>query len=222
MEPPAWIDALERRLGGWSVPHMLRGLVILNALTFLLDLSSRGFAEQLLLTQAGLAQDQYWRLVTFLFAREASTGVISLVFFFFWMSFTWMIGDVLEREWGSFKLTIYILLPVVLLGAVVVAGLAPAVPNHYVYYSLFFAFATLHPDYEIMLFPLPVPLKVKWIAWIGLGFTLLALAFNPRGASVLVASYSSYLLFFTVGWMEWYRMRREVRAKRARFRGDDE
>jgi len=208
-------------MGGWSVPHMLRGLVILNALTFLLDLSSRGFAEQLLLTQEGLEKGQVWRLVTFLFAREASAG-IGMLFFFFWMCFTWMIGDVLEREWGSFKVTLYIMLPVALLGAVVLAGLAPGVSSGYIYYSLFFAFATLYPDYELHLFPLPIPLKAKWIAWVGLGFILLGLAIDRQGAGVLVASFSSYLVFFTVAWLEWFRMRRQVRANRARFRGDDE
>lgn len=208
-------------MGGWSVPHMLRGLVILNALTFLLDLSSRGFAQQLLLTQAGLEQGQVWRLVTFLFAREASAG-IGMLFFFFWMCFTWMIGDVLEREWGSFKVTLYILLPVVLLGVLVGVGMAPSVSSGYIYYSLFFAFATLYPDYELYFFPLPIPLKAKWIAWVGLGLVLLGLAFDRQSAGVLVASFSGYLVFFTVAWLEWFRMRRQIQANRARFRGDDE
>lgn len=220
MDTPAWIDALERRIGGWSIPHLLRGLVILNAATFLLDLSAPGFARHLLLTQEDLAQGEIWRIATFLFAREASGG-LGLIFFFFWMCFTWMIGEALEEEWGSFRLTLYILLPALMLTAVVLTGLAPAAHSAYIYLSLFFAFATLRPNYEIFLFPLPIPLKVKWIAWLGLALTLISLVLAPRQTALHVASYSSYLVFFTVAWMEWFRLRREARAHRARFRQDD-
>lgn len=221
MQIPDWIHALERRLGGWSIPHLIRGLVLLNAATFLLDLSSPGFAGHLLLDREAVLQGEFWRLITFIFAKGASGGTLSLIFFFFWMCFIWMIGEALEQEWGSFAVTLYILLPVFFLCLAVMSGLAPGATSIYIYYSLFFAFSTLQPNYEIFLFPLPFPIKIKWIAWLGLAITLLALGLAPRGAAVLVASYSSYLFFFTSGWMEWFRLRRQARAHRARFRQDE-
>jgi hypothetical protein len=221
MDHPGWLDALERRFGGWAIPHLLRGLVVLNALTFLLDLSSQGFVQQLLLTRPELLQGEYWRLLTFLFAKAATPGIFGMVFFLFWMFFTWMIGDALEGDWGSFKLTFYILLPVLLLGGIVWTGVAPSAPSFYIFTSLFFAFATHFPDYEIFLFPLPIPLKVKWIAWVGAGFVLVDLVLNLGSAPVILASLSSYLLFFTGGWIGWFRLRAQTRAHRRRFHGDE-
>lgn len=222
MHTPAWIDRLERHFGGWAIPHLLRGLVVLNALTFLLDLSSRGFVDKLLLEHAPLVAGEYWRLVTFLFAKAGGTGAFTLLFFFFWMMFLWMVGDVLEQAWGSFKVTLYLLLPAFLLGILVFTGLSPFAPNAHLFTSLFFAFATLHPDHEIILFPIPIPLKVKWVAWVGVGLVALGLVFDPASFPIILASFSSYFLFFLPGWVAARRHRAETAARRKRFQHDDE
>ena len=98
--------------------------------------------------------------------------VISLYFYY-------MIGSVLEREWGTAKFNVFYGLGVVLnivVGFVLYAVSASAYPAGllgylvtadmtYVNMSLFFAFATLYPDMRVLLFFI-IPIKIKWLAWI--------------------------------------------------------
>src|SRR5207245_3777673 len=69
------------------------------------------------------------------------------------------------------------------------------VTNEYLNLSLLLAFATLFPDYEILL--LILPLKVKWLGV--LSGALLAWSFATGPARVkagIVAAMLNYLLFF--------------------------
>lgn len=85
----------------------------------------------------------------------------------------------LEREWGTAKFNVFyglgILLNVVV-GFLLYAVTAPLYPSHllpllttasmtYVNLSLFFAFATLYPNMQVLLFFI-IPIKIKWLAWI--------------------------------------------------------
>ncbi|MDX6765932.1 MAG: hypothetical protein SFU85_03995 [Candidatus Methylacidiphilales bacterium] len=221
METPAWIEALERRLGGWSVPHLVRGLVVLNALAFLLEMSSPGFTNVLLLDRSGLLQGEWWRALTFLFAAGGTKESLGILFFGLWMMVTWMFGEGLESAWGSFKLTLYLAIPVVLLVAVV-WFLPPGYASHTILLtSLFLAFATLYPDLELMLFFI-LPVKCKWLAWVSAAFILLEFLGSPASRPMILASLSSYFLFFFPGWWGNLRLQWEARSRRERFRGDDE
>ena len=118
---------------------------------------------------------QIWRLITFVFVpmdNRLFFLVISLYFYY-------MIGSVLEREWGTAKFNVFYGLGVVLnivVGFVLYAVSASAYPAGllgylvtadmtYVNMSLFFAFATLYPDMRVLLFFI-IPIKIKWLAWI--------------------------------------------------------
>ena len=62
--------------------------------------------------------------------------------------------------------------------------------------SLFLAFATLYPDFELLLFFF-IPLKVKWLAWfvwLTVAFSFILGSFGTRVA--IGASLFNYMLFF--------------------------
>jgi hypothetical protein len=221
METPAWIDRLEDRLGGWSIPHLVRGLVVLNALAFLLEMNSPGFSDILILERSGLQQGEWWRALTFLFAAGGTKESFGIFFFVIWMMVTWMFGEGLESAWGSFKLTLYLALPVVLLVAVVWFFPPGYAFNTILLTSLFFAFATLYPDLELMLF-FVLPVKCKWLAWISGAFVFLDFIVSPDSRLLILASLSSYFLFFLPGWWANLRLQLESRSRRERFRRDDE
>ncbi len=79
----------------------------------------------------------------------------------------WLLGDGLEQAWGSFKLNLYYLIGMVgTTVAVFLLGSSDAT-GIYLNLSLFFAFATLFPNYPILLFFI-FPVRVKWIALVSL------------------------------------------------------
>ena len=62
--------------------------------------------------------------------------------------------------------------------------------------SLFFAFATLFPDYEIRLFFI-LPVKVKWLALLSGAFSLFELVGGGTGTRARSwVAFANYLLFF--------------------------
>jgi hypothetical protein len=106
------------------------------------------------------------------------------------------IGSSLEAEWGAFKLNVYYL--VGMAGttlAAVLTGMPQA--NTFLNYSLLFAFATLFPDYEILLF-LILPVRMKWLGWLTfafVGYQFVEGGWGVKGA--IVAALANYLLFFS-------------------------
>ena len=70
----------------------------------------------------------------------------------------------------------------------------------YVNLSMFFAFATLFPDMQVLLFFI-IPVKVKWLAWVDAAFfaftiVRLLIAGHPLYALLPVIAILNYLLFF--------------------------
>lgn len=221
METPAWIDRLEDKLGGWSIPHMVRGLVVLNALAFMLDMANPGFTASLVLENTALHHGEWWRAVTFLFAAAGTTSSIGIFFFIIWMMVTWMFGDGLEAAMGSFKVTLYLVIPAVLLTALVWFVPGAGAYNAILLASLFFAFATFYPDLELMLFFI-LPVKCKWLALLSAAFILVQFVSLPELRLMILASLSTYFLFFLPAWWTRLRLRAAARIRRERFKDHDD
>ena len=112
--------------------------------------------------------------------------------------FYWWIGSLLEREWGTTKFTVFYLGGVVLN---ILYGLFTGYASMaYVNLSMFFAFATLYPEMEILLFMI-LPVKVKWIGWIDAalfawGVLSNLLIGNWIGALLPMVAVLNYFIFF--------------------------
>lgn len=110
-----------------------------------------------------ILRGQIWRLVTFIIIPNAD-GILALIAFYFY----YFIGNTLESRWGSGKFTIYFFSGVLL---TVIYGffcyfvfrVNLSVSATYIYFSMFFAFATLFPDLQVLLFFI-IPIKMKWLA----------------------------------------------------------
>lgn len=183
---------LERRFGRYAPGNLTYVLVAAQFLGFLL-----GFADHEKL--AALAFDRYWvlhgqpwRVVSWL-AIPPSTSPIWAFFSLFWL---YRIGTSLESEWGAFKFAVYWLMGMLsTLGTAWLIG-APA-SNVVFVMTLFLAFATLWPDYQVLLFVVPV--KVKWLAYLDAVY-LLYFIFQADGLQKLLPlmGVANYLLFFGV------------------------
>jgi membrane associated rhomboid family serine protease len=184
-------DFLARWLPWLGTPGLLKAVVLLNALTFLLITAAPDYAGVLSLDPAKIMQGEVWRLVTYIFVPETR----SVFWILFALLFLWFLATSLEEIWGPLRLNVFYL--VGMIGCTLAAFFFGGGPsNTFLNLSLFFAFATIAPDYEVFLFFI-ARVKIKYIAWFmaaifGLQFVVLPLS----SKMAMAASLANYLLFF--------------------------
>jgi len=103
-----------------------------------------------------ILQGQVWRVLTFLFEPEGSPIFMVLTLYLYWL-----MGTTLEREWGYVKFNLFYLTGVLL--TIISGFITGGAINHFLNMSLFFAFAILNPEFQLMLFFI-IPIKIKWLA----------------------------------------------------------
>jgi membrane associated rhomboid family serine protease len=146
-------------------------LIIINALVFFIQMMFDGVDEQV---TGKIALFPYespffkpYQLVTHMFAHG------SFFHLFFNMFALWMFGTMLERSWGPKRFFIFYF--ACGLGAAVAQLLfqpVPAVGASGAIMGLFGAFAYLFPNTELIIFPIPVPIKAKYAVAIMAAFDL--------------------------------------------------
>ena len=132
---------------------------------------------------------QVWRVFTFLFIQGGT-----LLQFVLFAYFYWWIGSSLENYWGRTKFCTYYYIGIL---AVIISGfIAGTTTAIYLNLSLFFAFAMLDPNHEILLF-FVLPVKIKWIAWVDAAYFVYMFIFSSfAGRLAIIASFLNFFLFF--------------------------
>jgi membrane associated rhomboid family serine protease len=192
-----------RMRGFQSIPPVIKNLVIANALFFVAELTfGDPFINALALHYYQSPEFGVWQFLTHMFLHGGIWHIAMN------MLVLWMFGSTLEDIWGSKRFLIFYLLcglgaAIVLLGAYTIElnvlmnrfneqsiGEAEyygrvarilqstAVGASGAINGVMVAFAYLFPNSPIMLFPLPVPIKVKYLV---IGYFLLDLfgGINP-------------------------------------------
>jgi membrane associated rhomboid family serine protease len=202
------LNALSRKLDRFcykhprfGIPNLMLWVVIGNAVVYLLTMIDRTglFASYLVFSPQLILQGQIWRLVAFVFF-PVSTGnlflaAISLYFYYF-------IGSTLEREWGTPKFTIFYVSGILFhIVAGILATLLSGSPGiafsaHYLNLSMFFAFASLFPNMQVLLL-FVLPIKIKWLAWLNAVYFLIDIIRLPSVYKLIpIIAILNYLLFF--------------------------
>jgi membrane associated rhomboid family serine protease len=185
------LTRLERTLGRFAIERLTTFIVAGMGIVFVLAYAKPEILDYLILDPSRALREP-WRFVTYLFIPTT----FSLIWVLFSLYWTWLIGNNLEQEWGAFKLNVYYLLGVLATTAVAWTTKQP-VGNFWLNTSLFFAFATIFPNYEITLFFI-VPIRVKWLALLTLGLLGYSFISQPLGVKAAIAvALGNYLLFFT-------------------------
>lgn len=211
-----FLDRLERRFGFLAIPGLIRYVMILNILVYLLAIANPGFLSLLVADRDAIWRGELWRLVSWIFIPSAGSGLFGPLFMIFYVYFTWWIGDMLEANWGSFRLTLYYLLG--MLGYVAVAlvfgGSSASISLNF---TLFLALATIAPNLEILLF-FVFPVKIKWLAiWGLLGPTYMFFVGPPSVQVATTWSLMNYLLFFAPEIIRRMKSDRVNAQRRAKF-----
>ena len=194
-----WLDRFCYKHPRLGIPGLMRYIVIGNVLVYLLNLfSTNGYpvASALLsFDTSAILQGQVWRIITFIFVH---TGSSNIFFFVLTLYFYYFIGSALEREWGSNKFTVFYFFGVIL--NIILGFFVGTASMYYVNMSMFFAFATLYPNLQFLLFFI-IPVKAKWLAWIDAAYFLIAVCQylftgHPLLALIPIVAVLNYLLFF--------------------------
>ena len=197
-----WLDRFCYKHPRLGIPGLMKYVVILQAVVYLLDIFSKGYLTYLLaFSTQGILHGQVWRLVSFVaLPLDSSYPIVFLLSLYFY----WFIGSTLEREWGTTKFTVFYAVGFLLTlasGFVLdLWGLGSVIDMFYVNMSLFFAFATLYPDLQVLFF-FVIPVKVKWLAWLDLALYVIQCARYLAGGVwfmclLPLAAVVNYLLFF--------------------------
>jgi len=116
-----------------------------------------------------ILRGQIWRLVTFAIV-PTNTGILAIIMFYFY----YFIGNTLEQNWGVPKFNIYFfsgMILTIIYGFLIyfITGSDILISAEYIYLSMFFSFAALFPNTEVLFF-FVIPMKIKWLAYIDAAF----------------------------------------------------
>ena len=187
------LQKLERKFGRYAIHQLMVYIVGINALVYMLryGMPESDAIGRLWLEPRLILRGEVWRLFTWIFIPPAA----SILWIFFILYLSYMVGMGLEQAWGSFRFNVYYLtgMACTVLAAFIVGDGTTAV---YLNLSLFLAFAYVYPDFEILLFFL-IPVKVKYLAWMNWAFVAFTVLTAPLpGKAAAVVSVANYFLFF--------------------------
>lgn len=209
-----WLYRLEYKYGRKAIPNLMMTIVIGMALVYVADLLNPtiNLTSYLYLSREAILHGQVWRLFTFIFLPPVSSPIFILLslYFYYW------IGGSLESTWGSFRFNIYYLCGVI--GAIIACFITGSADNYFLNMSLFFAFAVLYPDMQVMLF-FVIPIKIKWLALVDA--VLFAFSFIIGGwpaRAAIVMSLVNFFLFFGPDFIRRIRNDSKYWRTRAQFR----
>jgi membrane associated rhomboid family serine protease len=162
-----------------SFPPVVKNLIILNVLAWIAQLA---LDSQYQLTMRGALWPvntplfEPYQVFTHMFLHAPSLGMFFHILFNMFALF--MFGRVLENVWGPKKFLFFYLAcgvgaaAVHLLMQYLLGGVAPAVGASGAVMGILAAFAYLFPNTQLIIIPIPVPVKAKWVV---LGYVLIDL-----------------------------------------------
>jgi hypothetical protein len=219
-----FLDKWERKFGWLSFPGILRYYALLHVLVFFLQFINKNIGALLEFDREKILAGEVWRTITFLFASSGSKdlGTLSILFLFFMVMIAFMMSDALEAAWGIFRSSCYHY--AAFIGLMIANWLYPqTMPNSglFVYTSAFFAFATLFPRQEFMMF-FVIPVQVRWLAALTALLLLSSLISQPAYIGFLVLSFGNYLLWAGIPALRGQLKAMKAEERMKKFIGDND
>lgn len=199
-----FIYKLERKLGKYAIKNLMTYVIALYIAGIVITLVNQSFYLQwLILDFDKIASGQVWRLVTFLIQPPGQLNF----FLIFTVYLYYMIGNSLENAWGAFRFNLYFFSGVLfnILSCFIIyqiVGVSFPIPLDYINQAMFFAFAALYPNVQLLLM-FVIPIKIKYIAFVYavlFGYDVieaLKSVFWWYGVVMLVAI-ANFLIFFAM------------------------
>ena len=188
---------------GKGIPNLMLVIAIGNLVVYVLSRvdPSNIVYSYLCFSRSAILRGQVWRLFTYVFTYLNDTAGIYLFLAVVSLFCYYQFGKILESYWGPFRFNLYYLTGLLLtdLAALLLGSGADAAALNL---SLFLAVATIAPEARVLLLFF-IPLKMKYMAWVYLGGTVLSVFLYLRIAPFLsfywllpIVPLLNYLLFF--------------------------
>ena len=192
-----FLDKWERKLGWMSFPGLLRYYALFHVMVFLLQFFNPQIGHVLDFDRGKIMSGEVWRVLTFLVADSGfkGLGAFSMLFLFFMVMIAFMMSDTLEGAWGVFRTSMF---HYTAFAGLLIANFLYEDPmsgsGFFIYTSAFFAFATLFPKHEFLMF-LIIPVQVRWLAILLGVLMVVGVLGEPLYLGYLLLSFSNYLLW---------------------------
>lgn len=208
-----FVDWLDRKLGKFYITGLMNYLLIGIAAVYLMDLVGLNASGWLHFDKGLILQGQVWRVLTYMLVPEYG-GIQNLLYQALILYFWWFVGTTLENSLGSRKFFLYYLIGT--LCNIISGFIFGGATNYYLHYAMFFGFALLYGDQQMLLFFF-IPVKAKWIALLDLGFYIYNIIICFTGLwspdwctfALIMVSLLPIVLFFP------YDLKRMVRSVRS-------
>ena len=163
-DPMHYIQRFCYKHPNFGIKNLMKYIIIANGAFWLINAVNPLVLSYLSFDPALILRGQVWRLISFAFYPPSTSLLAFIVFYFYY----W-VGSTLEQYWGTAQFNLYyftgILLTVVFGFAVYfISGIRLRIDATYIYLSMFFSFAALFPDMEVLLFFI-LPIKMKYLAY---------------------------------------------------------
>lgn len=161
------LDKLEKKFGRYAIKNLMYYIILLYALGFAIMVFQPDFYYNWLSLDASMIlKGQVWRIVTYIIYPPSGSLFTILISLYFYYT----VGMMLERQWGTFRFNLYFFTGVLLhaLSAIIIYliwGTVLYMGTYYLNLSMFFAFAAMFPNMQV-LFMWLIPIKMKYLAWI--------------------------------------------------------
>lgn len=162
-DPMNHIERFSYKHPHFGIPNLMRYIAIANVAFWLMGAINPVFTSYLYFDPYLILHGQIWRIISFILIPPSS-GILALlvIYFYYW------IGSTLEQYWGTPQFNIYFFSGVIftiIYGFIIyfATGKRVILSAEYIYLSMFFSFAALFPDMQV-LFMFIIPVKMKYLA----------------------------------------------------------
>lgn len=202
-----YIDKLERKYGRFGISNLTAIIIGCYVVGYLLEVMQPQLVPYLSLEPGLILRGQVWRLVTWLLIPPDSLDLFTIIMLFFYYS----LGTTLERTWGRFRYTLYIMsgliftvigafLLYLITGDALTGAYRYIFTTYYISLSIFLAFALSYPEMRVMLY-FVLPIKIKWMAYVYvaiIGYNIFTYVRNGiwMMAVPIIASLLNFIIFF--------------------------
>ena len=179
----------------FGIPNLAMYVAIGQVAVGILDLIMRGrLTAAMTFYSPYILRGEVWRLITFILVPSASNPfpLILGCYVTFWA------GQMLEREWGTAKFSLFYLCGV--LWSIVGGMVLGSASIYYIHLSFFLVIATMYSEMQV-LFMFVVPMKMKWLAL--LDVALILLDGLQYGLIVVLWAVPSFINYFIFTWPFW-------------------
>lgn len=204
-----FIDKLERKFGNRGIENLTIYIIVSYVLGYALMYINPVALNMLSLDITKVLHGQIWRLITWIVSPPDTASplwfVIAILFFYYPISAS------LEKTWGKFRFTLYILSGIIftvisafilhfIMGGALDAYGGWIFSTYYISLSIFLAYALTYPEMKVLLY-FVIPIKMKWMAVfyvLIVGWKIVSYTMNGAWfmALPIVASLLNFIIFF--------------------------